>query len=136
VNIKKLILPAIVIFIFFEASDFVIHHVLLGPIYEKLINVWRPDMMAKMWIMHLATVVYSFLFVYIFSKGYKGRGLIEGLRYGIVIGFFMYFVNALNSYVIYPLPYSLAIHWFVYGMIQAVLAGIIVALVYRPKKEA
>jgi hypothetical protein len=109
---------------------------MLLAIYEKLANVWRADMMDKMWILYFASFIYSFLFVYIFSKGYKGRGFIEGVRYGVVIGFFSSVVGSLYQYVLYPIPSYLAAHWMVYGMIQMIFAGVLAALVYRPKKQA
>jgi hypothetical protein len=81
------------------------------------------------------TVVFSFFFTYIFVKGHEGKGILEGVRYGIVIGFFWVFVNSYNAFVIVPIPYGLVWYWIISGFIQTIIAGILVALIYKPKKE-
>jgi len=34
------------------------------------------------------------------------------------------------------IPYSLALQWFIYGMVEAIVMGIVVALVYKPAASA
>jgi hypothetical protein len=72
----------------------------------------------------------------IFSKGYTGKGIGEGLRYGFWVGLLMATPMAYDSYASYPLPYSLALQWFIYGMIQYVILGAIVAMVYGKSGSA
>ncbi len=91
-------------------------------------------MMDKMWIMHLTSLFLSFLFVYIFTKGYEGKGVGEGVRYGLLIGLLMNGVGAFNQYVIYPVPFKLAVQWFIFGTLEFIIAGIITALIYRPEE--
>ena len=43
VNMKRLILSVIVMFVFIFASDFVIHSLLLGKTYKELAHLWRPE---------------------------------------------------------------------------------------------
>jgi len=133
-NIKRFIGAAVVVFISFQLFDYLIHNLMLGPTYQKLISVWRPDMMDKMWIMHLTSLFLSFLFVYIFTKGYEGKGVGEGVRYGLLIGLLMNGVGAFNQYVIYPVPFKLAVQWFIFGTLEFIIAGIITALIYRPEE--
>jgi hypothetical protein len=86
-----------------------------------------------MWIFYPIGLVMSFLFVYIFIKGYEGKGILEGLRYGIWIGLFMNLPSAFGQYAIYPVPFSLAIQWFIYGMIEFIILGLVAAAIYKPK---
>ncbi len=134
-NTKKFLLAGLAVFITLQILDFVIHSLLLGPVYESMQEVWRPDMMDKMWIMYLTGIIFSLLFVYIFSKGYEGKGIVEGAKYGLIIGLVIYLVGSYNQYVVYPLPYSLVVKWFIYGTIELIIAGIVLALVYKPKEE-
>ncbi len=134
-NTKKFLLAGLAVFITLQILDFVIHSLLLGPVYESMQGVWRTDMMDKMWIMYLTGIIFSLLFVYIFSKGYEGKGIVEGAKYGLIIGLVIYLVGSYNQYVVYPLPYSLALKWFIYGTIELIIAGIVLALVYKPKEE-
>lgn len=132
-NIKRMIIASILVFAGIQVMDFVIHGIILSPVYQSLAHVWRPDMMAKMWILRLSSLVMSFLFVYIFIKGYENKGIIEGVRYGIIIGLFMNVIGMFSQYVMYPIPFSLSVQWFIYGMIEFIICGIIAALVYKRK---
>ena len=74
----------------------------------------------------------SFLFVFIFTKGYEGKGIGEGVRYGIIIGLFATIPMSFGSYSVMPMTFSLALGWFIYGMIEYIILGIVVALLYKP----
>jgi hypothetical protein len=60
----------------------------------------------------------------------------EGVKYGIYIGLFYSLVSAYGNYSVYPIPYSLAFQWFIFGLLQSVIFGIAAALVYKPKPAA
>jgi hypothetical protein len=87
-------------------------------------------MNAKMWISHLNTAIGSFFFTFIFSKGYEGKGIAEGVRYGFYIGFWLSTLMAYGTYLMIAIPYSLAVQWFIYGFIEYVVAGVVLALVF------
>ena len=133
-NIKRFIGASIAVFFAFQIVDSIIHIFILSPVYDTLKDLWRPDMMDKMWIMYSTSLVFSFLFVYIFTKGYEGKGIAEGIRYGLLIGLLMNVVGIFNQYVVYPIPFSLAIQWFIFGMIEFVIIGIVTSLIYKPNK--
>ena len=133
-NIKRFIIAVIAVFVTFQVLDFIIHGQILSQEYRSLSQVWRPDMMSKMWIMVITSLIMSILFVYVFIKGYEKKGILEGLRYGLIIGLFMIGVGSFNQYVVYPVPFSLAVKWFIFGMIEFTVAGIIVSAIYKPKE--
>ena len=130
-NMKNMSIGTIIVFIVFQALDFLIHGIILEKTYQSLAHIWRPEMMSMMWIMYCVSFCISILFVYIFIKGYENKGWIEGLRYGIILGLFMNIAGAFNTYVIYPIPFDLALKWFIYGVLEFVLAGIILSIVYK-----
>ncbi|MCK4322464.1 hypothetical protein KAX08_08130 [candidate division WOR-3 bacterium] len=132
-NGKRFILASIVVFVVYEITNWIVHSLILSGVYQRLQSLWRPDMMDKMWIMYVTAFIFSFLFVYIFTKGYEGKGVAEGFRYGLYIGLLMNIAGIFNQYAIYPVPLSLTIQWFIYGMIQFIIIGIVTALIYRPK---
>ncbi len=131
-NIKRYLLASVAVFILFQITGYIIHGVLLMKTYESLPSLWRPDMMSLMWAMYITSAVYSLMFVYIYTKWRKTGGITEGLVFGIVIALFMNVVGIGNQYVVYPIPFSLAIQWFIYGTIEILIAGILAALVYKP----
>ena len=132
-NAKRFIIASIVVFLAFEIIDAIVHMGILGKTYESM-DIWRPDMMSKMWIMHIGSLILAFLFTYIFIKGYENRGIAEGVRYGVIIGLFANIPYGFYSYAMYPLPFSLCIQWFIYGMIEFIICGLIAAAIYKPSK--
>jgi len=133
-NVKRFIAASLAVFVVGQALNFLIHGVLLQATYDSLKQLWRPDMESKMWIMWLVGFITSFLFTYIFAKGYEGKGIAEGIRFGFVIGLFTSMPMAYGSYVTLPIPYRLALQWFLYGTLATMILGIVVASIYRPAK--
>ncbi len=135
---KKFWISFIAVFIAMVILNAIIHSLILGPTYQsdEMKNIWRTDMQAKMWIYYIVYLITSFFFVLIFSKGYTGKGIIEGVRYGIYIGFLMSVPMAYATYVMIPIPYSVAVQWFIYGMLQYIILGIIVAAIYGKQEQA
>ena len=137
-NWKKLLICFVVVYVVIEILSYLIHAVWLGPTYQSLSEVWRPEaeMQAKQWIMFVTAAVWAFFFCYIFARGYEGKGLAEGVRYGVIIGLFYAIPQAYESYVIYPIPYYLALYWFLAGLVVSIICGIVVALIYKPADAA
>lgn len=136
-NIKKWIIASIVIFILDQILIWIIHGIILKGCYEATAHLWRPtaEMNQMMWLMWLSGLIWAFLFVYIFAKGYEGKGLIEGFRYGIVIGIFFSLTTSLGTYSVQPIGFGLAASWFISGFIQIIIYGLIAALIYAPKAQ-
>jgi hypothetical protein len=135
---KKFWIAFIVIFIVYEVTNFIVHGLILAPAYqsEELQPLFRPMevLESTQWIRLFTELVWSFFFTFIFVKGYENKGIMEGVKFGIYIGFFYSFVWAYQTYWMYPFPYSLALQWFIYGFIQCVILGILAALIYKPKQ--
>ena len=130
-NTRRFIIASLVVFAGFEIIDMIIHGGILAKTYEGM-NIWRSDMMSKMWIFHLGSFVMAFLFTFIFIKGHENKGIAEGARYGVVIGLFANIPYGFYSYAMYPLPFSLCLQWFVFGMIEFIICGLIAAAIYKP----
>jgi len=132
-NVKKFLIAGAVIYVVLHAIGYLVHMVLLSGTYMALATLWRPDMMSYMWVMWLASLVYAFLFVYIFIKGYENKGIAEGARYGLVVGLFMAVPGIFGQFVVYPIPLSLALTWLFIGIAESIIYGVIAAAIYRPK---
>ena len=133
-NCKRFFAAAIVIFVVIEAMEFVINNYLMMATYEALKSVWRPeaDMMAKMWIFHPVMLLSMLLFVYIFIKGREGKGICEGVRYGLIIWLFLSVPFSLSLYVLFPIPFSLSLKWMAIGFVEMVISGVLAAAIYKP----
>jgi len=136
-NQKKFWIAFIVIFVVYEITNFIVHGLILGPAYmsDDVAPLFRPQevLESTSWLRLFTELVWSFFFIFIFVKGYENKGILEGVKFGIYIGLFYSFVWAYQSYWMYPMPYSLALEWFIFGLIQCVILGIIAAMVYKPK---
>jgi ABC-type multidrug transport system permease subunit len=139
-NWKRLWIAFLLVFVAYLATNMFIHTVILGDTYLKpdIQNSMRPeaDMGKYFWVRIVTMLVFSFFFTYIFAKGYERKGLMEGVRYGIVITLFYFFVTCFDQFITYPIPYFVVWYWIIAGLVQAVLMGIIAALVYKPKSAA
>lgn len=133
---KKLLIAFVAVYVVGQVLNYLIHQVWLAPIYASLAALWRPEaeMMSKMWIMFVTAAFFSFFFCYVFARGYEGKGLAEGARYGAIIGLFFGISNAYDQYVVYPIPYGLAMKWFLSTLAFCVVIGIVAAALYKPAK--
>lgn len=122
-----------VVFILLVVLGMVIHGVLLSPIYSTMEGMVRPQAEMKMWIIFVVDAVIAYFFTLIFSKGYENKGIAEGVRYGLYIGLMFGISMAYGSYASMPIPYSLALQWFLYTIAQYIVCGIALAMVFKPK---
>ena len=131
-NLKRLGLATLAVFVVLSLVDGVFHGLMMADTYQAMQSVWRPDMAGKMWLMNVLTLFFAFMFVYIFTRGYEGKGLLEGVRYGILISLLTGVTGMFNQYVVYPIPLWLAWAWFGYIVVELILAGLVAAAIYRP----
>jgi hypothetical protein len=135
---KKILTGCVVVFVIMEVLDFVVHSLILAGAYQATASVWRPNdvMMQKMWVMYVSNLVVAFFISLIFSKGFEGKGLLEGARYGFYIGVLLSMGMAWGTYVMIPIPWRLSIQWFMYGMIEYIICGMALAWVFGMKSKA
>jgi len=134
-NPKRLIVAIIAGFVFSFATDFLIHGVWLAPAYKETASLWRTDieMNARFAWMIVAHLLFVAVFATLWAKGLAERGCVtSAAMFGLFMGLFFQ-SDTLMTYVVSPLPADIAIKWFVSGLVQTVLLGILVSLVYKPK---
>ena len=133
-NVKRFVLAWVGVYVVYQILGFVIHTFILGDTYQSLASVWRPEaeMMSKMWIMFLTSAVWTVLFCYIFTRGYENKGVMEGVRYGLVIGLFVGIPFSYESYAIYPITIGLAHAWVILTVVISIVCGSVLAAIYKP----
>jgi len=124
----------VVVFIVMQGLGFVIHTVMMADTYAGLGSVFRPEaeMMDMMWMMMLSGAIMLFIFCYIFTRGYEGKGIMEGVRFGLLIGVMMAGPMSIDQHVIYPLPSGVATIWLLSGVASLMVAGAVFAAIYKP----
>lgn len=128
----------LVVAIAYFVMDMFFHHVVLGSLYEQTMSLWRPmtEIMEKRWVAYPGYLVFSFLFVCIFARGFEQgkcpKG--QGIRYGLMIGLFYWGSQLLLGYPFHPWPDQLYLAWFGVGMVECVILGVIAGCLV--KKQA
>ena len=132
---KKFWLAFIAVFVADMVLSGIVYGLILGEQFRTL-TVWRPDMNSLQWIYYVLSFVGAFFFTFIFSKGYEGKGILEGIRYGLYIGIWMSLGMAYGTYGMVAIPYGMTLEWFLLGVASYVVLGIVAALVYGKKQAA
>jgi hypothetical protein len=134
-NLKRLIIAMVVGFLCFFFSDFFIHGFWLRPDYVATAALWRTDaeMQSRFIWMVAGHLLYAIAFVLIWAKGFAGTGCTRcALVFGTTMGLF-YQANTLITYVVSPLPPSIALKWFLSGLAQSIVLAVVTRFVYKPK---
>ncbi|MBS1919682.1 MAG: hypothetical protein JST17_05490 [Bacteroidetes bacterium] len=135
--IKRFVIAFLAVYTFNSISGYVIHDVLLHSEYMKLRPVLHSeDINSKIWAFVITSVTGAFFFTLIYSAWKKQGTIAEGLKYGFFIGLWLSINMSLNTYAGTGLiPFSLAMEWFFYYLIQYSLAGVLLAFAYNYKSS-
>ncbi len=125
----------VVVYLVMQVLGYVIHEVMMGDTYEKLAAIFRPEaeMQSMMWIMMASSALMMLMFCYIFTRGHEGKGIAEGVRYGVFIGLLMAGPIAIDPHVIFPVPGNVAMIWLISSIASLTIAGAIFAAIYKPE---
>ena len=134
---KKIALGFIVTFIALAVLDILGDTVLFKSSMASLSNMMRPkaEVEANTWILLVSFLVFAYFFSWIFSKGYEGKGILEGIRYGVAVGLMFNVPYFFTYYAMFPFPLSFTLPLFLYWMLIFVILGILVAWVFGMKSK-
>lgn len=128
---KKGIYATAAIFVAWSVLDWLIHGVLLASAYASTPNLWRPQEEMILWLIYFASLVGAGTFVYIYDRFFADKGVGTGVAYGIVFGIGAGISMGYGSYAVMPLPYSIALGWFLGTLVEATVAGLLVGLIVK-----
>ncbi|NIP59751.1 MAG: hypothetical protein GWM92_15710 [Gemmatimonadetes bacterium] len=81
-------------------------------------------------------ILFTGLFVWIFARGFAGRGVRGGLLYGAVIWAFYVIPMTVGFWAFLTLPDGLAVAWIGVGAAEMLAGGLVLGLLHRPGAEA
>jgi hypothetical protein len=132
-NMKKFILAVIAVLVFISLANFVIHGVLLHPYYAQT-GLIRGDAdgAAHAPFLGLAFLFFSLGFVWIYAQGVNDRPLVgQGIRYGVAV----WMITSVAAYIVYyavqPWPGNVVCMQIGYELVVNLVAGVIVAAIYK-----
>lgn len=75
---RKIWIGFVAVFVTTQVIEGLTNYFFLDPIYSVYSHIWRPIAEMKLWMLPIIGLFFSFFFVFIFSKGYERKGLLEG----------------------------------------------------------
>ena len=138
-NVKQWVIASIAVFVGMSILEFILHGVILSSWYAETPQYWRPqeEMMGMMGWMYLGYAFYALLFTMIYSKGYEGKpGLGEGIRYGFWVGLLVHLPKMFVLHAVYPYPGKILVTWMVGGLVESLILGAIVAMLYKSSQSS
>ncbi|RMF71271.1 MAG: hypothetical protein D6740_06990 [Alphaproteobacteria bacterium] len=129
----RLVLATVVLYLVFFGLYAVTDEVVLSQLGEQMKSVMRPGIEGSVFGAYqmVAYAVMTLVFALIFTYGREGRGLAEGARYGLLMGLLLGAVDFVWTIGL-PLEPMLAFLAFARDLVIFVIAGILLAFLYRP----
>lgn len=129
---KKSIIATVVVVIFVQIYEFIVHVGALSGVYDSLASVWRPEesMESYMPWMMLGQVLFAIMFVVVYCCSRCKDGVKQGALFGLYVGLLMSSASFV-FYAVLPITINLMFAWIVTGIIETVLMGIILAVLMK-----
>lgn len=129
--LKKVLLGTLVVFVGWAILDFVLHGLILKSAYEASASLWRPEGEMKMWVMYFVLIVVAFVFTYIYARFFAVKNTSNAITYGALWGLSAGVSMGYGSYSVMPLPYGIALGWFLGTLVEGAAAGFLLGLVVK-----
>ena len=130
-DIRRYAAACAAVFLCMAAVDAVFDILILSHFDGSLQNISRPD--AIRWLEPVLYLAASVTYVPLFVLAGGQKGMARAIWLGVLFGLLVSGTFSFRQFAAYPIPLALSMLWFAEGMIQYVLAGIVIALIYRRK---
>jgi hypothetical protein len=128
---KKTLLAILAVFITWSALDYIIHGIILSSTYASTPQLWRPMGEMKMGLMYFTTFVTATTFVYIYKRFVADKSVRTAVLYGLVLGAGMGIGMGYGTYSVMPIPYILALTWFLGSVVEYTIGGLVAGLIIK-----
>lgn len=133
-NFGRVAAAALAAWVVYLGVSPLVNNVLLADLYAQHARVFRPQAEMNVALGLAAALAGFFVFAYAYAKGYEGgAGVVEGLRFGVVVGLLLAAFSVAWNYVVLPVSGALAAAWIVDVIVEMAIYGAVVGLVYRPR---
>jgi hypothetical protein len=87
----------------------------------------------KMGLMYVTVLIAAFMFVLIYGGLITPRTPASGCKFGLLYGIGVGVGMGYGTYSVMPIPYSMALAWFLGSVAEAALGGVLLGLIFREK---
>jgi len=131
-NMKRLVLTIVVIFIVANFTGFFIHAIWLRQDYMPVANLYRPEGQEKMLWIILAYLSFAIGSVWLYAHGVEDKPWLgQGVRFGIAMWLVLAVPSFFIAYAVQPVPVILMAKQVISEGVDKILLGIITAFLYR-----
>jgi hypothetical protein len=124
---RRIVLTILVLFLVALAWNAVLHLVVLREANASVQHLRRPDLAEKAWLSLLMTLGLVTLFVWGYTRVARTGTMREGFGYGLYFALLAGLLVDLNQYVLFPIPGAVAALWFLGGLAEFSLYGMLVS---------
>lgn len=120
----------VIVFVVLTGLDMLIHGFLLAGDYAAMGQILRPkdDMCTYMWFIHAGRAIMAVGLVWIYDRGKQMKPYMgQGVRFGLSVAAISCIPTSLVYYAILPETCAVACKQLVFGTIEMVVIGILVA---------
>lgn len=128
---KKLALGSLAVFVLWEVLDFVIHRVILKGAYATMSNLMRPEAEVKVGLLVFVVLVSAVVFTYVYAALVNPKSMANAVKYGLLLGIGMGIGMGYATYAVQPIPYSVALTWFLGTIVETTLAGVLLGMLVK-----
>ncbi len=132
-NIKRLVLTILAVFVAANLTGFFIHAIWLAADYVRVAELYRPENEVRMIWINLGYLAFAIGAVWIYARGVENKPWLgQGIRFGIALWLVTAVAYFFIAYAVQPIPTVLMAKQVLYEGINKVLLGILTAALYRP----
>ena len=136
---KKLLIASIIMIVWSNLFAWIWHGNVMKEAYSQTASLWRPEQEMILSSLNGGMILIGFIASYIFLKGYEGKGIKEGIRFGVLMGL-LFFGVGLITHATQPVPFSIIAMWalgdFISYSIGAILIGFTCGRCSKVKNES
>jgi hypothetical protein len=135
-NTKRLVICIIAVFVAITVTDILIHGVWLSSRYGETKELWRPeDEMGSgkyMGWLHAGHLLAAITFSMLWAVGFAEKaGASCAVKFGAFMALFSQ-AHTLITYAVQPLPFDIVVKWFLSGIVQGIIVGLVAFCTYKP----
>jgi len=122
------------VFVVWSILNYVLHGILLTSMYLATAVLWRTADEMKLWLEFLVTLIAAACFVLVYARlvgKNKRKTLQTGLLYGLILGIGAGVSMGYGSFAVMPIPYYMALSWFLGTVVNYVVGAAVMVLILR-----
>ena len=128
---KRIAGAVVSIFISWNIIDYIVHGIILNQAYQETSQLWRPMAEMKMGLIYISVFISAVVFVLIYQRLVSNKSISNAIQYGILLGIGVGISMGYGTYAVMPIPYAMALTWFLTSILESAVAGILLGVIIK-----